>query len=675
MTNYKAANRLISEKSPYLLQHAYNPVDWYPWGKEAFLKAKVEDKPIFLSIGYSTCHWCHVMERESFEDTEVADYLNEHFVSIKVDREERPDVDTIYMNVCQALTGSGGWPLTVIMTHDQKPFFAGTYFPKNDRMGLQGLMTILKAVINEWKSNREILLESGNRITEYISRDNKSDTDNITEDISDRVFLNFQQYFDPAHGGFGHAPKFPTPHNLMFLLRYWKHTNNPGALHMVEKTLDSMYRGGIYDHIGFGFCRYSTDNKWLVPHFEKMLYDNALLAITYLETYQATKKEKYGLIARDVLDYVLRDMTSKEGGFYCAEDADSEGVEGKFYLWDLEEIYSVLGEEEGRAFSSFYNITSKGNFEGRNIPNLINNNLPYENINAVKPLRDKLFNHREKRVHPLKDDKILTSWNGLMISAFAIAGRVLGEDKYTQAAVNAVNFILNNLIREDGRLLSRYRDGEAKHPAYLEDYAFFINGLLELYETTYKPDYLERAVSLSDDLLELFWDENRGGLFIYGNDGEQLITRPKEIYDGAIPSGNSVSALNFMKLSRLTGKFEFEERANQILRTFSDSISIHPISHSYSLIALLFSQATGQEIIISTDTIEKAKPYTDIINDKFSPFSVSMVYASGDEALTEIAPFLKSYEITPGETKVYVCEKHSCKAPVTDHNIFKEMLL
>lgn len=444
---------------------------------------------------------------------------------------------------------------------------------------------------------------------------------------------------------------------------------------MVEKTLDSMYRGGIYDHIGFGFCRYSTDNKWLVPHFEKMLYDNALLAITYLETYQATKKEKYGLIARDVLDYVLRDMTSKEGGFYCAEDADSEGVEGKFYLWDLEEIYSVLGEEEGRAFSSFYNITSKGNFEGRNIPNLINNNLPYENINAVKPLRDKLFNHREKRVHPLKDDKILTSWNGLMISAFAIAGRVLGEDKYTQVAVNAVNFILNNLIREDGRLLSRYRDGEAKHPAYLEDYAFFINGLLELYETTYKPDYLERAVSLSDDLLELFWDENRGGLFIYGNDGEQLITRPKEIYDGAIPSGNSVSALNFMKLSRLTGKFEFEERANQILRTFSDSISIHPISHSYSLIALLFSQATGQEIIISTDTIEKAKPYTDIINDKFSPFSVSMVYASGDEALTEIAPFLKSYEITPGETKVYVCEKHSCKAPVTDHNIFKEMLL
>ena len=675
MTNYKAANRLISEKSPYLLQHAYNPVDWYPWGKEAFLKAKVEDKPIFLSIGYSTCHWCHVMERESFEDIEVADYLNKHFVSIKVDREERPDVDTIYMNVCQALTGSGGWPLTVIMTHDQKPFLAGTYFPKDDRMGLQGLMTILKAINNEWINNRELLLESGNRITDYISRDRKPSMANISEDIFDQAFFSFEQYFDPTYGGFGYAPKFPTPHNLMFLLRYWKHTKNPRSLQIVEKTLDSMYKGGIYDHIGFGFCRYSTDNKWLVPHFEKMLYDNALLAITYLETYQATKKEKYGDIARDILTYILRDMTSESGGFYCAEDADSEGIEGKFYVWDLEEIYSVLGEEEGRAFATFYSITSKGNFEGKNIPNLINNNLPYENINAVKPLTDKLFNHREKRIHPLKDDKILTSWNGLMISAFALAGRVLDDGKYTQTAVNAVNFILNNLIRDDGRLLSRYRDGESKHLAYLEDYAFFINGLLELYESTYNPDYLKRAIYLSDDLLELFWDENNGGLFIYGNDSEQLLTRPKEVYDGAIPSGNSVSALNFMKLSRLTGKFEFEERAHQIFRAFSDSITSQPISYSYSLMALLFSYSKGQEIIISTDIIENAKPYTDIIKEKFSPFSVSMVYSTDDETLVEIAPFLESYKATPSETKVYVCENHSCKAPVTDHNIFKEMLL
>lgn len=615
------------------------------------------------------------MERESFEDIEVADYLNKHFVSIKVDREERPDVDTIYMNVCQALTGSGGWPLTVIMTHDQKPFFAGTYFPKNDRMGMQGLMTILKAINNEWTNNRKLILESGDKITEYISNNRKPSMVGISEDILDQAFFSFEQYFDPTYGGFGHAPKFPTPHNLMFLLRYWKHTDNPKALQMVEKTLDSMYKGGIYDHVGFGFCRYSTDNKWLVPHFEKMLYDNALLAINYLETYKATKKEKYGAIARDILTYILRDMTSTEGGFYCAEDADSEGIEGKFYLLDLEEIYSVLGEEEGRAFASFYNITSKGNFEGKNIPNLINNNLPYENVNAVKASRDKLFNHREKRIHPLKDDKILTSWNGLMISAFAIAGRVLNERKYTQAAINAVNFILNNLIRDDRRLISRYREGEANHPAYLEDYAFFILGLIELYETTYTPDYLKKAISFSDDLLELFWDENSGGFFIYGNDSEQLLTRPKEVYDGAIPSGNSVSALNFMRLSRLTGKFEYEERAQQIFRIFSDSISAQPISYSYSLMALLFGYSKGQEIIISTDTIEKAKPFTDIINEKFSPFSVSMVYSAGDETLAEISPFLESYKTTPGKAAVYVCEKHSCKAPVTDYEIFKEMII
>ena len=665
-------NRLINEKSPYLLQHAYNPVDWYPWGNEAFLKAKVEDKPIFLSIGYSTCHWCHVMERESFEDEEVVDFLNKNFVSIKVDREERPDVDSIYMNVCQALTGSGGWPLTIIMTHDQKPFFAGTYFPKDDRMGMQGLMTILKAVTNAWTNNRKLLLQSGDKITEYISRKIESGMESISENIFDEAFNSFEQYFDPVYGGFGHAPKFPTPHNLMFLLRYWKRTNNPAVLQMVEKTLDSMYKGGIYDHIGFGFCRYSTDNKWLVPHFEKMLYDNALLAITYLETYQATKKEKYGLIARDILSYVLRDMTSQEGGFYCAEDADSEGEEGKFYIWDLEEIYSVLGEEEGRAFASFYNITSKGNFKGKNIPNLINNNLPYENIRAFKASRDKLFIHREKRIRPLKDDKILTSWNGLMISAFAIAGRVLNDDKYTQTAINAANFIINNLIRDDGRLLSRYRDGEAKHLAYLEDYAFFIYGLLELYETTYKSDYLKRAVSLSDDLLELFWDENDGGLFIYGNDSEQLLTRPKEIYDGAIPSGNSVSVLNFLRLSRLTEKFEYEEKANQIFRTFSGSIKLQPFSHSFCLMALLFAFSRGQEIIISTDSRENAKPYIDIINEKFSPFSVSLVYTHGDETLAEIAPFIKSYNTEPGKTKAYVCEKHSCKAPIADYETFKE---
>ncbi|NLL68189.1 MAG: thioredoxin domain-containing protein [Clostridiaceae bacterium] len=674
MTNYKAANRLINEKSPYLLQHAHNPVDWYSWCEEAFLKAKVEDKPVFLSIGYSTCHWCHVMERESFEDFEVADYLNKHFVSIKVDREERPDIDTIYMNVCQALTGSGGWPLTIIMTPEQKPFFAGTYFPKNDRMGMQGLMTILKAVSKEWVNNRRLLLESGEKISEFIARDRIPSMNDISEEIFDVAFNNFEQYFDSIYGGFGHSPKFPTPHNLMFLLRYWKRTDNPKALQMVEKTLDAMYRGGIYDHIGFGFSRYSTDNKWLVPHFEKMLYDNALLAITYLETYQATKKEKYGSIARDILTYILRDMTSPEGGFYCAEDADSEGVEGKFYLWDLEEIYTNLGQEEGRAYASFYNITSKGNFEGKNIPNLINNNLPYENLNTMTESRKKLFECREKRIHPLKDDKILASWNGLMIAAMAIAGRVLHENKFTNAAIKATNFIIDNLIREDGRLLSRYRDGEASFPAYLEDYAFFILGLIELYETTYEADFLKRAVSFSNELLSLFWDEENGGLFLYGNDGEKLITRPKEVYDGAIPSGNSVSALNFMRLSRLTGQYEFEEKANQILRTFSDSIMAQPISYAYSLMALLFSLSKGQEIIISTDIMKNANDFIEVINGKFRPYTVSMVYSENDKTLSEVAPFIESYKNTAGKTAVFICEKHSCKAPVTEYEIFKEMM-
>ncbi|MGI6084111.1 MAG: thioredoxin domain-containing protein [Acetivibrionales bacterium] len=668
------ANRLIHEKSPYLLQHAYNPVDWFPWSDEAFQKAKSEDKPIFLSIGYSTCHWCHVMESESFEDPEVADYLNEHFISIKVDREERPDIDTIYMNVCQALTGRGGWPLTIIMTPQQKPFFAGTYFPKDDRMGMDGLLSILEAVIREWSNNRNRLLDSGEKISEFISRNRKPSMKSISEDIFVEAFNNFEQYFDTVYGGFGHAPKFPAPHNLMFLLRYWKRTNNPKALQMVEKTLDAMYRGGIYDHIGFGFCRYSTDRKWLVPHFEKMLYDNALLAISYLEAYQATKKEKYGSIARDILTYILRDMTSSEGGFYCAEDADSEGIEGKFYLWDLDEIYTILGEEEGREYASFYNITSKGNFEGKSIPNLINNNLLNEDINKVKSSRDKLFKYRENRIHPLKDDKVLTSWNGLMIAAMAYAGRVLNESKFTRAAIKAADFINDNLVRDDGRLLSRYRDGDADYPAYLEDYAFLIQGLIELYETTYKADYLKRALSFNDDLLSLFWDKENGGLFLYGNDGEELITRPKEVYDGAIPSGNSVCTLNLMRLSRLTGQYDLDEKAQQILRCFSDSITSHPISYSYSLIALMFGFSKSQEIIIVSENSDEAKPMLDVINKEFRPFTVSLLYNPGVADTKEIAPFLDSYDKTGKEVMAYICENHSCKAPVSDIESFEKLL-
>lgn len=667
-------NRLINEKSPYLLQHAYNPVDWYPWGDEAFAKAKSEDKPIFLSIGYSTCHWCHVMERESFEDRDVAKLLNENFVAIKVDREERPDIDHIYMEVCQALTGHGGWPLTIIMTPDQKPFFAGTYFPKNDRMGMQGLISIFEAVNKAWETKRDELLNSSDKITEIISSRPDSGRADIPEEIFDRAFSLFNQYYDHVYGGFGHAPKFPTPHNLMFLLRYWKMTSNEDALNMVEKTLESMYRGGIYDHIGYGFCRYSTDRKWLVPHFEKMLYDNALLAITYLEAYQATKKEKYALIAREILTYILRDMTSPEGGFYCAEDADSEGEEGKFYLWTVDEVTEILGEEEGRVFSNFYDITRKGNFEGKNIPNLINNNSPFDQIQTLKNARQKLFQHREKRIHPYKDDKILTSWNGLMISAMALAGRVLKDEVFTNAAENAVGFINNKLIREDGRLLARFRDQEAGILAYAEDYANMTFGLIELYETTQKPEYLKQALNFTEDLISMFWDEKGGGLFVYGNDGESLISRPKEAYDGAMPSSNSVSALNFLRLARLTGRQELEERAHEILQSFSVEILTNPISYSYSLMALMFGMSKGKEVVIVSENAEQAEPFLNELYSNFSPFTVWMSYQPDDSIINEIAPFTSQYDMDGNNATAYVCEKFACQAPVTGLDEFKRLI-
>ena len=576
MSTNKESNRLIHEKSPYLLQHAYNPVNWYPWCDEAFEKAKREDKPIFLSIGYSTCHWCHVMERESFEDEEIASILNNNFISIKVDREERPDIDSIYMTVCQALTGHGGWPLTIFMTPDKTPFFAGTYFPKNDRMGMSGLKTILNSVNQAWLNNREALLHSGSRILDAIKdsfeEDTPESTATISEDIFDEAFSQFKYDFDNIFGGFGSAPKFPTPHNLFFLLRYWYNTKEEYALIMVEKTLESMYKGGIYDHIGFGFSRYSTDEKWLVPHFEKMLYDNALLAIAYLEAYQATKKKKYAEIAQQIFTYVLRDMTSPEGGFYSAEDADSEGEEGKFYIWSKKEINDILGDKDGEKYCKYYNITDEGNFEGFNIPSLINSVIPDEDNELVESCRKKLFDYRIKRIHPHKDDKILTAWNGLMIAAMAIGGRVLHNEVYTQAAEKAAEFILSKLVREDGRLLARYRDGDAAIPAYVDDYAYLIWGLIELYESTYKPKYLKKSLALNQDLIKLFWDNKSGGLFLYGSDSEQLIIRPKELYDGATPSGNSVAALNFIRLARMTGQHELEEKAQNRFSNFGKQV-------------------------------------------------------------------------------------------------------
>ncbi|MHB8919320.1 MAG: thioredoxin domain-containing protein, partial [Desulfocucumaceae bacterium] len=467
------ANRLAGEKSPYLLQHKNNPVDWYPWGDEAFDKAKSEDKPVFLSIGYSTCHWCHVMERESFEDHEVAEMLNRHYVSIKVDREERPDVDHIYMSVCQALTGQGGWPLTIIMTPGRQPFFAGTYFPKHSKWGRAGLLDMLDNIRLKWQSDRDSITEAGRRVTGAVMEQFTSEGGELAGEVVNRAFWALEKSFDSRYGGFGGAPKFPTPHNLMFLLRYWKRTGEKSALEMVEKTLRSMHAGGIYDHIGFGFSRYSTDRQWVVPHFEKMLYDNALISLVFTEVYQVTGDPFYRRVAGEIFTYVLRDMTSPEGAFYSAEDADSEGVEGKFYVWTPGEVSRVLGQDGGRYFCEIYNITPEGNFEGKGIPNLVAAGGQVEGHRGrLEESRLKLFSHREKRVHPYKDDKIITSWNGLMVASLARSAAVTGDGKCLGAAERAAGFIWDKLRNGGGRLLARYRDGEAAYPGYIDDYAF-----------------------------------------------------------------------------------------------------------------------------------------------------------------------------------------------------------
>lgn len=622
-TNRRIANRLIDQKSPYLLQHAYNPVDWYPWGGEAFAKAKAEDKPIFLSIGYSTCHWCHVMERESFEDEEVAAVLNDGYIAVKVDREERPDLDHLYMTFCQALTGHGGWPMTIIMDAEQKPFFAGTYFPKTGRMGMPGLLELLQKVQHFWRHDRAKLAQTGDELTAFVLRLYAEDkTGELSAQLPDQAFAELTANFDPVYGGFGQAPKFPTPSNLFFLLSYYQAKLAPKALAMVEKTLEQMYKGGIFDHVGFGFARYSTDQRWLVPHFEKMLYDNALLAIVYLEAYQLTGKILYHDVAEKIFRYVLREMTSPEGAFFSAEDADSEGVEGKYYLWTPTEVRAVLGEEAGADFCRLYDITEKGNFDGLNIPNLLKQKLEDKNQNTledtsvsestserestsdfkdtnalertkIEHLRQRLFEARKKRVPPYKDDKILTAWNALMIAALAIGSRLLEEHatEYLEAAEKGIAFIRQKLVRTDGRLLARYRDHEAAYPAYLDDYAFLVWALLELYESTKREEYLAEALTWTQEMLRLFGEEGEDGktfsLYLNGKDSEKLLVRPREIYDGALPAGNSVAAWNLLRLANITGDRELRRRAEQLFFTIGGEIGANPLGYTFILRAYL----------------------------------------------------------------------------------------
>lgn len=671
-------NRLINEKSPYLLQHAYNPVDWYPWCDEAFKKANRENKPVFLSIGYSTCHWCHVMSRESFEDKEAAELLNKYFVAIKVDREERPDIDNIYMSVCQAITGSGGWPLTIIMTSDKKPFFAGTYLPKKTQYGHMGLMELLDKINTMWIEKKDDLLESSNNIVEFLHNqtvDNKKGE--IRKNIIEEAYNSLRNSYDPVFGGFSSAPKFPTPHNLSFLLRYYKVKGDKEALQMVENTLDSMYSGGIFDHIGFGFSRYSVDSKWLVPHFEKMLYDNALLAITFTETYQITCKNRYKEIATKILDYILRNMTHEEGGFYSAEDADSEGVEGKFYIWDKSEVEDVLGEEAS-FFNEYYETKEKGNFEGKNIINLIGEDLEKienEKIkNRLEKSIEKLFNYREKRVHPHKDDKILTAWNGLMIAAMAYAGRVFQVEKYKEAADRAINFIFNNLVNKQGRLLCRYREGEAANLGYLDDYAFLVFGLIEMYETTFESSYLRKAVELNDDMLKYFWDEENSGLFFSGKDSEELILKSKEIYDGAIPSGNSVAAMNIIRLSRMTGDKKLEQKAGEIFDFFAEKINQVPAAYTNTISAFLTNITPETHIVIAGNKNDNStKAMISEINKKFLPFS-EIIFNDESEEIYRLIPFIKNNIMVKNKTTAYVCKNNACLAPTNNMEEFHNLI-
>ncbi len=618
------------------------------------------------------------MERESFEDEEVANVLNNNYIAIKVDREERPDLDHLYMTFCQALTGQGGWPLTIIMTPEKKPFFAGTYFPKESRGGLAGLVALLIKIADLWEKEREKLIRSGEDLTTFVLKESLEFREGeLSPQVINEAYQELVSLYDPVYGGFGHAPKFPTPHQLTFLLRYYVVKGEKKALDMAEKTLEQMYKGGIFDHFGYGFSRYSTDQQWLVPHFEKMLYDNALLAIAYLEAYQVTAKELYREVAEKIFTYVLREMTSSQGAFYSAEDADSEGVEGKFYLWSPAQINEVLGEEKGRKFCRIYDLTEKGNFAGRNIPNLLNSDFcELEKIELeLKKERAKLYEARKKRIPPFKDDKILTAWNGLMIAALAKGGRVLDNSVYLSAAEKAVGFLLRNLMREDGRLLARYRKGEAAYLAYLDDYAFLIWALLELYESTYKPIYLQKALALNEEMLELFWDEEKKYLYLTGQDSEKILVRPREIYDGALPAGNSVATLNLLKLASLTGDYQLEDKAEQLFYSCGQEVEANPMGYTYFLQAYLYLQAPVSTIVLvegeeNKDTSEMVL----LLQKSFLPHTVSLYLSAKTKEIINFIPFLADYQAVEGKTMVYFCQNKMCQAPIQDVVEFKKAL-
>lgn len=628
------------------------------------------------------------MERESFEDEEVAALLNEHYVAIKVDREERPDIDNLYMSVCQALTGSGGWPLTVLLTPDKKPFFAGTYFPKRQMYGRMGLMEVLGQLQQKWADNPEQILEVSDDIMHQInSHLSKPQQGVLDEDVFDKAFEHYMRTFDPVYGGFGSEPKFPTPHHLLFLMAYSQMYDRREALQMAEKTLEGMYRGGMYDHVGFGFARYSTDEKWLVPHFEKMLYDNALLVMAYLEGYQLTDNRLWAEVAEHVLTYIQRDMTSPEGAFYSAEDADSEGVEGKFYLFTREDVETALDLEDMHTYCHIYDITPEGNFEGSSIPNLIQA-MPQtyaeeRNLNLLglttqlEESREKLFAYREQRVHPFKDDKVLTSWNGLMIAAFAKAAKVMQNPAYSKAAGTAADLIWSRMRQPDGRLLARYRDGDAAFTGYLDDYAFLMWGLIELYEATGQVEYLKRALTLKDIMIEDFWDEADGGFYFSSKQGEALLSRSKEIYDGALPSGNSVAALQLGKLAAMTQDSALKAIVDQQLQVFAGTAEQYPMGYAMYLLAAMQPFQGGREIVLSgsRDDIVMQEMIS-AVQQAYLPGASVLIHWEGEagEGLRELLPHIREMKPVSGQAAVYICEHFSCKEPVTTLEALREAL-
>ncbi|MEW6145586.1 MAG: thioredoxin domain-containing protein [Thermodesulfobacteriota bacterium] len=691
-------NRLKNEKSPYLLQHADNPVDWYPWGEEAFERAAREDKPILLSIGYSTCHWCHVMEHESFEDPEVARLMNETFVSIKVDREERPDIDNIYMTVCQLLSKGGcGWPLNIIMTPDKKPFFAGTYIPKETRFGRIGMVELVPRIKEVWKNQRDEVLKSADSITAAVKKATDITREPGGRDLSQATMtLGYNQLlgrFDETNGGFGTAPKFPTPHNLLFLLRYWKRTGDEQALRMVEATLGGMRKGGVYDHVGFGFHRYSTDPRWFLPHFEKMLYDQAALALVFTEAYQATGKKEYEDTARKIFTYVLRDMTSPEGGFYSAEDADSEGEEGKFYVWTQDEIIEVLGKDDAELFIKTYNIEKTGNFREEASGEKTGSNILYLKMSLpelarsygmsaeefgdrIEKSREKLFDVRERRVHPHKDDKVLTDWNGLMIAALSRGAGVFDDTLYSDSAKRAADFVLDKLRDSKGRLLHRWRDGEAGISGSIDDYSFFIWGLLELYESTFDIEYLKAALALQNEMNELFWDNKNGGFYFTSHDAEELISRQKEVYDGAIPSGNSVAMLNLLRIGRITGDSSYDEMAAKLAKAFSQSVEQAPMAYTQLLSSLDFAIGPSYEVVVAGDPASPdTKDMLSALRKKYVPNKVMLFKGNEDsDGIAAIAEFTKGQSAIDGKATAYVCIDQVCNLPTTDLNKALELL-